>query len=131
MGKATGSPQVQEWFDSYGLKKPSSADFKDWASLNSAVIKSMTKRLQLIKKNFSGMNIDIKAFATDLEIMSRKTQSVSELRGVINIFQILIYGELFARAKEDDLLGELLQDWYLAAKKNTEDSAPFVKITDL
>ncbi len=132
LGKATGSSKVKEWFDIYGINKPSGADIKEWSTLSPNVVKSFGKRAQYVKKTLPGFGLDIKAFVASLTDMSSKPKkNMADLRQILTTFQILIYGELLARATEDGHIQDLLTDWYLAAKKNTEDSAPFVKITDL
>ena len=128
MGKATGSPEVAASFAKYKLHKPDVADRKEWVTLSPGVIADFAKKAVSIKRNLPGVRFtpaDVKEYLEQV-----KTGDDSDLRTFQNVFQILTYGYLFSCAARDGALNELVTSWLLAAKKNTETSAPFVKITD-
>lgn len=129
LGKASGSPVVSEWFRKYGMEKPSGKDFKRWKILSEADIDSFFVKADLILATLPGTMFSLneveELFPADLE--QDQNQKIYQ-----NIkIQQLIYGELFSKVYRDGKMEEMLKDWFLAAKKNTVNSAPFIKVTDL
>jgi len=131
LGKATGSPEVAEWFAKYGMHKPNGVDTAKWKTLSPEVLIDFSKKASVVKKMLPGVRYE----ASDLkdylaQFSNPKKVTPDQMRTFLNTFQILVYGELFAKAKNDNLLDDLATSWLIASKKNTDTSAPFVKITD-